>query len=442
MLLKNNFCIGLIIIASISGRQVYAQKIGLKDVVKIECVVNRGAMRRSIGNVEVVFENNAWNSYQTYYYPVFGKDRRPFPDSTRKFLKVIPNDKLIQLLTYISQPDSVIKYDTFGINSKDMIKLSDDSIVTEVTPKQRVELNKALRSRSLIEKIIKKSAVPTNLFYNYQYYFTVTTKTNKTYRINGLAFQNVYHMPWVVNNVKVYNPEIAEVFEWIMGDELFAVTEKTRMYNHIILDVFFEKFGAKFAWEDLQTDFPEGYALLKNKKRPIFFQYTKKYGWYGAFPSPQLPFYLHPYTRFNIGDTAAINRLNRFQDTLENAYKRGCFLFEYLKKFPKCEVQAMAGSGGKITKIEFDILKAVYPEIAKYSYKDVQVLNVDGDSKVYSKWLLFPNNWVMLQSYTGKLASVNADLKFSGLVPLDLSNRSNNDSGMFDNTGKRVDRTK
>ncbi|NNU34796.1 hypothetical protein HK413_13370 [Mucilaginibacter sp. S1162] len=320
--------------------------------------------------------------------------------------------------------------------------MSDDSIVTEITPRQRIELNKALQSRSIIKKVVKKSVIPTNLFYDYQYFFIITNKVHQTYRINGLASQNIYHMPWVINNVKIYNPKIAEVFEWIMGDELFAVTEKTRMYNSIILDVFFEKFAAKFAWENLKTYFPEGYALLKIKKQPYNIGYTKRYGWYGAFPSPRLPFYLHPYTKFNVGDTAAITRLNRFQDTLAAAYKKGCFLFEYLKKFSKCEVQAMAGAQGKISESEFNILKDVYPGIAQFDYRQVQILNVDGNRNVYSHWLLFPNNWVMLQSYTGKLATVDANLKFTGLVSIDAFNRSNNDSGMFDSTGKRIDRMK
>ncbi|NNU34797.1 hypothetical protein HK413_13375 [Mucilaginibacter sp. S1162] len=59
MPLKNILSFYLIIFASLmKGQPCIAQKIDLKDVIKIECVVNRGALRRSVGRVEVLFENN------------------------------------------------------------------------------------------------------------------------------------------------------------------------------------------------------------------------------------------------------------------------------------------------------------------------------------------------------------------------------------------------
>lgn len=417
-----------------SGQVCVAQKIELKDVAKIEFVLKKEVFfHDTYGTVEVIYEDNTWKSYQTVLNTRYDKTMHPAVDSARRFIKNLPAGTLAQLLTIMSRSDSVIRLNVFNITTADLVRYI-DTVAPKLKQGQREKFVKTAQKKSTVQKSIRKTFMPMMVDNRYAYNIIVIDKTGKTYVANGLAFQNIYHMPWVINNVKVYNPRIGEIFEQVIGNDQFAATEKEKMYNHIITMMHFWDFEARFAWEDLRTDEPKSYALLKYKIVPAFFS-RSELGWYGKLPDPKLPANLQPYIKVKPNDTAGFMRFNRFEDTLETAYKKGCFLFEYLKLLPNCEVQALGGSEGKISEYAFNQIKNIYPDIARFKYMQIQVLRVSRGHTMPSRWLLMPDNSVILTSYDGTI-SYDPDMKFKEISRNKLQYK--NGCIVFDKSGKKI----
>jgi len=419
--------------AFISSNSI-AQKITLNDVAKIEFVKSGRAFGNDYGTVELVCENKVWNSYQTKSYLHYDKTMHPSADSTRTFLRTVPVEKVTQLLAIIgARPDSSIKFDAFAFDFSRMLPYA-DSTGLKLKADQRKQYIAALQSKSKIQEVIQRAFVPSWADTKNAYNITIISKTGKADTIHGLSYQNIYHMPWVIKGVKVYNPHLGEIYEYIKGNDKFAAVEIARMHDFISTDIYVKYFESKFAWQDLQTDDPLCYALLNDKKMPAFFS-ESKLGWYGAFEPARLPFYLHPYLRLKPGDTAAVMRFNRFEDTLAAACQKGNFLFDYLKRFPTCHVQALAGEAGKITPNTFYQIRTAYPDIERINYKQIQVLNVEiSHPWIIAHWFLLPDNTLILQSCTGNI-NYDANSKFTGITP---NAAYTGGYIVFDSSGKKI----
>ena len=120
-------------------------------------------------------------------------------------------------------------------------------------------------------------------------------------------------------------------------------------------------------------------------------------------------------------------------------FLKGNFLFDYLKVRPGCILHLTLGKMGRDGKYIFKETKQYYPAIDSMDYKQTQFLDVLETNGTRSRWLLLPDNKVILGLIMGKAKDGN-DVKFMGL-PLKFKLMFNKDFFkrvciVFDSSGK------
>jgi len=411
VILKNCISLSYCIIIGLIGTNTdcYGQKIALNDVAKIEFIKKEGGWFMSgYRRVVVVPEKNGWMSYQNRIYkgPDFKDINRDTRDSSTVFIRNVPTRIINQLLTIISQQKTGINFNLFNIETNGLIKYI-DSTKAHLKPRQKADFVKAIQSKAIVKEAFIKALNPFDMPDKTGYWINITTKANKAFTIDAHAIMEMYNLPWNINGIKSYDPNIALIFEYVGGNNDYKQYEQNRLYKQIDHDIFYRTaLGTRFNWDDFKLEHPASYALLKSTLTPAYFAGDDE--WAAVlFKSSLLPSYLQIDSRFKKEDTSAINRYKRYEDTLVNVFKRNNFLFDYLKARPGCIVYLEPNRIQRDGKGFFKQIKPYYPAIDSMDYKQALVLDVRETNGLQSKWVVLPNNTLVLGLLTGTAKDSN-----------------------------------
>lgn len=445
MPVKNILFFLFIVTSILRGEVCAAQKNELKDIKKIQLITRGGGLSNYYKGIEVIKEGNGWNSYQIKLIGGYNRlTKRLYNDSSRTFIRNIPENMLNELLRLISKPDTVITLALFNLDQKQLVKYIDTNIITLkpmiFKPVQKAAIIRALQSKDTLGKMLKRAVIPAFVMDDKNYYAIILTdKTNKSDTTYAYSFADPYYLPWIIKKAKSYNPQISLIYNFIIGNDNFAQQEKNQLYEHIDWWLYQTYFELKFNWDNLKTDQPEAYKLLGGTLTPTLFT-SNKWGHTGFFKSSRLP----PYIKISFGymtdSTLASIRYKKFEDTLVAIFKQKVFLFSYLGSRENCSVLISPGKMGEAGKSYVKDIAKYYPEIKNINYKESIMFEVIDKYSKRSKWLYLPNNNVILLKYKGKL-TLTDNIYFEGIEPYLRNARIMSESSVcivFDNLGKKI----
>jgi hypothetical protein len=436
MNLKTFICF-LIILSGICSVAI-AQDLKLQDITKI--TLNTGIpdnINYSHRTMEVVQENGQWNAYQTVLYKNYDpKTKKSFGDSTRRFVKLIPEDTLTLFLAMVAKPDTVIKVDNFNINADELVKYI-DTVHPQISVRQKQEFIDSIHSKTAVNDILLKYiALRIGFTNDNPHGFTILTKGNKEYFGDSIDKYGIYLLPWAIKEKRSNDPRITMIFNFIMDDEKETQRLRNRMHKQAIdWQMNWVYFQTPFYWEDIKTKHPDVFASFKGTLTPAVFVKSKAVG-NNLYVSSRLP--NNVLIKFWLFSDSAFYKFKPYEDTLVDVFKKQKFFVKYFESVKAATVKVhparMLGPYGASIFIE---IKHYYPPAGKLDYNKFLPIYLSGNG-IYSRWMVLPNNEMILLSYTGTLV-YGANNKFKGILPPDPGEiRSKRVCIVFDNKGKRV----
>ena len=206
-------------------------KIKLADVVKIELIVKEGGFfTEHYRKIALAKEDNVWKAYQLELFDDYDlKTRTQINDSTKTFVKVMPEDTLSFLVDAVSGRDTAIHLERFNIDKMELVKNIDslnfhigvNADVDEypLTYESHFVFIKLLQTDS----VVNKAAI--HLLHHRKwddesvYIVNITTKNKTVYTAHAFNFAYPYFLPWHTADGGIsYNPNITMVFEILMNN--------------------------------------------------------------------------------------------------------------------------------------------------------------------------------------------------------------------------------
>lgn len=445
---KNIFIVCFIVLSSVlSGQVCVAQKIELKDVAKIQLIQSGSWMAAYYRSVEVVSENGEWKSYQTRLYSNAGRiTKKNVRDSSRTFVRNVPDYELKQLLTYLSKPDTAIDYSRFHIKTEDLLRYVDSTIVylqkdylgrnVYLNAFWRQEFIKLVKSKPLINNTLYEVLHPIDQSDRTWYYIIIANKSGKTDTITTDVVNEAYHLPWTIINKQSYNPDITRLFELMSGNYGFAQKQEHELYNTLTYEIYDKQIKPKMDWDKFKIEHPEAYAWVSKTLKPIDLTRYEPDGFSGSFTSSLLPPYMRISCSLSMETRIFTNNSNKLEQTLIAYYNKGGFLFDYVKNHPHTRMYFSTCASGAV----FEGLIKKYPKLAKFNRTQVIpfFINHNADYENMIKWILLPDNTVMLTRYRGELAN-NINQKFELIPPKrKYGDFSRSVSLIYDRKGKKI----
>jgi len=369
------------------------QPVTLSDVTSFKLVWHEGGLMNEYRILEVVPADTDWACYQTHLRGHTSKAEE-INDSTRTFIKDIPSKILTQLLRIIARKDTGVNAGPFKISKTELITYT-DSIKADLKLQQKAEFIDSLRSEAVINYGLNKALQPFMLDDRAYYGITITTRQNQSFTIKAYSFGYLFNLPWYIDNIKSYDPNISIIYEFISGHDKYAEYEQKRLYHDMDWEIYKNYFMTRFNWEDLKSDQPVSFALLKNTLTPTYF-YRDSIHSSISFRSSLLPKYVNLPFAFRHGDTSAVAAFKRYEDTIANVFKRDNFLFDDLKMKPGYRMvfdHYKMSRGGKYI---FKEIKKYFTGIDGFDYKKSQFIVIYKEHQIDSKWILLPNNSLIM----------------------------------------------
>ncbi len=235
--------------AIVDMRNCYAQKVPrLKDINRIN-IVEKGSFTSGIyRQYEVIRSGSQWKSYQTASY-----EKGNLDTTSRKFVRNIKRKMLKELITTLNERDTSINIDFFDINKKELAlyvdSLDDYPSVSKkiiLSPNQKREFIDTLGSKSIIQQAFQKVMKPIYLDDRTYYGIKIITGLKDTSTVYAYSFADLYYLPWIINNRKIYNPNITLTYEYIKDNKTFPGREKQYLYKRIVQNIYWKYFQRKF----------------------------------------------------------------------------------------------------------------------------------------------------------------------------------------------------
>ncbi len=414
------------------------QNIKLKDVVRFEFTTKDGGMSNGYRIIEVIPDsNNTWKSYQTHF--VGNNLKGPVNDVRKIFIKDVSGKILDELLKIIAKQDTGINMDLFKI-SKDELIAKIDTTALCLQPKQKKEFITALGSKTILQKELYKVLHPMPMDDKTALSIAIITKTNVNFKITAETFANLYDLPWHINKIDSYNPDISSIFAFVSGNNKFPVQQRLWLDLDLDKNIYWDYFQTRFNWDNLRADQPEIYSILKDTFKPVLYS-EDKFGAHIYLKSALLPGYMQIIGDFRKGDTANVRRIKRYEDTILNKVKKGNFILDYLQTRPDAKMILMPERMGNRGKYIFRDIKKYYPAIDGYDPKQSLLLQIYGNKDIESTWILLPDNTLILTEYFGAPAQ-DGSFKFMNIDPQLLNEPYNkyinNVCVVFDASGKLI----
>lgn len=403
-------------------------KIKLDDVVKFDFEMRGGGLSSYRRNLRVSLVNKNWKCVELQPIGTDGKNgimryAPPF------FIKNIPADTLQFLLDRFAIADSTIDIKQFNLDKASIISEFDSLVGVKFKPEQRAELVAAVQSEQRLKRTVNQLLYPREADDKDYYGIDITTKSNITYHVFAYSFGYPYHLPWTVGYIQSYDPEISIVFNQITGHPAFAKVEHKRFQQNIALELYRNELQTRFNFGNLKTDYPASFKILNNTFIPVSFTSeveTKTLShlsrpineyYSSVFKSSRLPSYVQMSFSFKLNDTALLKSVKRYEDTLVRCFKKNNFFFDYLKTRYDCKAIFTPANMGNRGKWMFRALKTNFPGIDKYDYKKTQLITIVSPA-VIVKWMLLPDNTLILCQYKNADGPASNNIQFMGLNKL------------------------
>ncbi|WP_214072298.1 hypothetical protein [Mucilaginibacter sp. dw_454] len=417
-----------------------AQDIKLQNIIKI--TFDEGIPDNNLyphKTVEVVPEQGQWKSYQTVYYTTYDpKTKNPFSDSTRRFIKIISADTLTLLLDIISKKDTTVNERNFNISINQLIKYT-DTVDKEINPQQKQRFIDAIENKSIVHDALMSCVFPIMRISSDGgggSSIVIKTKDGKDVGISKMESSFINGLPWGNNEEKLYDPRITDIYYAVMNNVKEAQRERGWMYRWIDKMIYQKYFQTAFYWEDFKIKHPEVYASFKGTLTPA--RLVKGNGVTGdSYVSSRLPAYALIIFWLHDNLDSAIYKYKSYEDTVVSVFKKRNFLFDYIKSKKDTRVYVYAGRmAGKNALGYVREIKEYYPEIEKLNRYKALLIACMNPNKTSSRWMILPNDQLLLLDYTGKLV-YTADGKFDGFVP-DSGVTRHHVCLVFDSKGNRI----
>lgn len=402
-----------IVFFSAKENNVFAQnELKINDIKKVELFTREGGLGNTYRKLEVVKEGQGWKCYQT-------ERRTNFDDLTNKgriLVKTIPVNLLNDLLKYLQAPDTEKNADLFDIDIEELKNRFEIDNNVALKPAQKEMIFKSFQNKNILNKAVEKVLTPFLMDHRSYYSITATTKSEKTILAEAHSFASSYYLPWEINKQKSYNPKIALAFGFISNDEVFPSSQKYWFYKRVNNEIYQQNFRTKFNWDTLKTEQPKLAEIFEPTLSPTNLNIRDNYI-YGYFKSSLLPNYVSIFSLFKKENVQKIKEIKNYEDTLVDVFKRKNFLFDYLED-SGVKVILTAGKMPRDGEYYMKSIRKVYPEIDQFKINKIQLLEVTGEGLTRSKWMLLPNNTLLLLNFFG-IKAENNRLK---LMNLNLEN--------------------
>ena len=244
---KTFACIFILLVQVILYKEhCVAQKfIKLKDISKLVLEERAGGLGNNYKRFEVVKEGRSWKCYQTISISYTEIDT-----STKRKIKNIPANVLTRLLAIVESSDSILHIKQFEINQKELVSNIDSLKVfdkrVKFSAKQKSEFADSLNSKFVIQPAFQKVMKPVYLDDRTYYGIKIITGLKDTSTVYAYSFADLYYLPWIINNRKIYNPKITLIYEFIKDNKTFPVREKHYLYTRIVQNIYWKYFQRKF----------------------------------------------------------------------------------------------------------------------------------------------------------------------------------------------------
>jgi hypothetical protein len=216
------------------AQQAYA----LDDITRVELITRAGGMTADARNVEVVRDENVWNSYQTNL--IRGRIR----STSREFIKTVPEEQLSRLLALVAKGESAKDIEQFEISSAELIPYIDslDANITSASRRGFVEL---LQNESVVKQAFNTVTTPFIMDDRTYYGISFLMKDGTTFTMEAYSFADPYYLPWQLGKAKSYDPAISVIFESLSGNDAFAITQKHSLNRRLVQDVYWKHLHRK-----------------------------------------------------------------------------------------------------------------------------------------------------------------------------------------------------
>lgn len=373
------------------------ENIALAEVSKLNLSERPGGVFSVLRRFEVINENGVWKSYQL-------KD-----SVTRIFIKVIPAEKLLDLLTIINAKDTSIRVEQFNMQYQEMVSAFDTMSymsffsAAELRPYQKTFFKEALRDEKRIEQALRSVLLPTLMDDRSEYTIAITTKAGEAKVITAYSFVNIYNLPWEIDGVKVYDPNISRLFALLTDDDRFESRYKGFLYRRLLLQIYWSEFRTSFAWANLKEAFP---LAVNNLGNTLYLTHCFKdtFGWRAMFSSSLLPEQVSIGGVFKYPD-AIFSELKQLEERLVNLRKQNNYLFRYLRNHSdfQASVEITANPvSDDIEMVVFANLKKNHRKLIPFRFEQVRFIWVKRRTGAPGEilkdmWILLPSDkWIVL----------------------------------------------
>lgn len=388
------FAVFLMTCSNIHGQQKTSQH----DVKKILFTTKEAGMGGQVKvSFEVVQEHGQWNSYQTS--KLIESDYHPASNETSE----------IRLLIATLDPKAVTAF----LNSIAVIKPKFDWREFGITPatlKKGLQADKNGTIFKFYDLVNNKSIEQAIIFCRESYYTDIglnctikVVKNNRdTIKIES-GNQTICMLPWHIGSKETFDIAISQFFILAMGKEDYP--NKFRMKTSTLENDVWEKLDGFRSYSPLNP-YRWHYGYTKNLKllKSNFIlgdEHIHGIGSRCTLKSHDLPANVSFDAGINITDTAFLQRLPRFKDTVKACLKTSNFVFNYYNNLPGAKIIFETNSGIDPTKyIPLTMVEEAVPHLKTVDLsKLINFFIESGERK--SQWVLLPDNTLILMTRSG-----------------------------------------
>lgn len=219
-------------------KQTLAQpKVKLKDVAKFELITKGGGLSDTYRSIIVEPDTGGWRCYLTKFIGYDAKSKIKINSSKKVFIKMVPAGVLNQLLNIVSKPDTGINMKLFKIDRAKLTS-SIDSLHINLKSTQKVEFVNAVKSKAIVKEALVRALHPMPMDDKTYYGITIITKSNDSIIVKAYSFASLYYLPWQINGVNSYNPNISLIFNFISANEQYAGQQNKWLHRNIDQNIY------------------------------------------------------------------------------------------------------------------------------------------------------------------------------------------------------------
>jgi hypothetical protein len=383
-----------------SYRVVAQQKINAQEITKIILQDNEGDMDSDLGiSIEVRYEHGRWNSYQTKV-DVEEDLKHNENKSSDTRIGITTLDKLVvnDFLNSIAVIKPQLDWHIFGITTE---SLKVGLKPSKLTGKNVPQLSDYINDKTIEAGIIASKydgGMDIGVYCSIQ----IIKNNNDTIRMESRN-QTVCMLPWTMNKHETFDLSINRFFVAAMGNKSYpnkerlqTITMKGAIEEHIYRD-YMEIPMRNYRWN---YGYPENSSLIESNFSISNLQ-LQGVDAHCVLHSNEMPANVFIGATINLANTASVQKLIRFKDTINTGLKSNNFVFKYYRDQPGTKIifpwdpHYRATGYVILSELQKQIPSLTKIEIEKMVYFHIEL------SSGGSYWLLLPTGKLILLFNSG-----------------------------------------